>query len=57
MATLPLNLFTESLDVRFTLGIEESLAALLPHLFEFERRDVPGRPRTPNHKCFRLYVT
>ena len=30
-ATLPLNLFTESLGVRFTVGVEEFLAALPPH--------------------------
>jgi hypothetical protein len=39
-----LILFTESLDVRFTIRIEEVLAALLPRRFEFGRCDVPVRP-------------
>jgi hypothetical protein len=41
----------------FYRRVEDFLAALLPHLFEFGRCDVPGRLRTSNHKCFRLYVT
>ena len=39
-----LILFTESLDVRFTVGIEEFLATLLPRFFELGRCDVPVRP-------------
>ena len=39
-----LILFTESLDVRFAVGIEEFLAALMPRRFEFRRCDVPVRP-------------
>ena len=39
-----LILFTESLDVRFAVRIEEFLAALLPRGFEFGRCDVPVRP-------------
>jgi hypothetical protein len=42
-----LILFTESLDVRFTVGIEEFLAALLPRLFGLGRCDVPVRPTFP----------
>jgi hypothetical protein len=49
MATLPLNLFTESLGVRFTTRTEEFLAALLPRLFEFGRCDVPVRPTFLSH--------
>jgi hypothetical protein len=36
--------FTESLDVRFAVRIEEFLAVLLPRRFEFGRCDVPVRP-------------
>jgi hypothetical protein len=39
-----LILFTESLNVRFAVRIEEFLAALLPSGFEFGRGDVPVRP-------------
>jgi hypothetical protein len=42
-----LILFTESLDVRFTAGIKEFPAALLPRFFELGRRDVPVRPTFP----------
>jgi hypothetical protein len=49
MAMLPLNLFTQSLDVRFTVRIEEFLAALLPRLIEFGRCDVPVRPTFLSH--------
>jgi hypothetical protein len=42
--TLTLILFTESLDVRLTVRIEEFLAALMPRGFEFGRCDVPVRP-------------
>jgi hypothetical protein len=38
-----LILFTESLDVRFAVGIKEFLAALLPRRLEFGRCDVPVR--------------
>jgi len=38
-----LILFTESLDVRFAVRIEEFLAALLPRRFECGRCDVPVR--------------
>ena len=44
MATPLLILFTESLDVRFAVRIEEFLAALLPRRFEFGCCDVPVRP-------------
>jgi hypothetical protein len=44
MAMPLLILFTESLDVRFAIWIEEFHAALLPRRFEFRRRDVPVRP-------------
>jgi hypothetical protein len=44
-----LILFTESLDVRFAIRIEEGLAALLPRSFEFGRRDVPVRPAFPGN--------
>ena len=44
MAIPFLILFTESLDVRFAVRIEEFLAALLPRRFEFGRCDVPVRP-------------
>jgi hypothetical protein len=44
MAIPLLILFTESLDVRFAVRIEEFLAALLPRRFEFGRCDVPVRP-------------
>jgi hypothetical protein len=54
---LPLILFIESLDTRFAAGIEAFLTALLPGLFAYGRCDVPGRPLTSNHKCFRLQVT
>src|SRR6266481_5542866 len=40
----PLRLFTESLDVRLAVRIEEFLAALLPRRFELGRCDVPVRP-------------
>ena len=39
-----LVLFTQGLGVRFAVGIEEFLSALLPRRFEFGRRDVPVRP-------------
>src|SRR5580700_3198769 len=39
-----LVLFTESLDVRFAVRIEEVLAALLPRRLEFGRCDVPVWP-------------
>ena len=41
---MSLILFTESLDVRFAVRIEEFLAALLPRRFEFGSSDVPVRP-------------
>ena len=44
MAIPLLILFTESLDVRFAVRIEEFLAAFLPRRFEFGRCDVPVRP-------------
>ena len=44
MAMPDLVLFTESLDVRFAVWIEQFLAALLPRCFEFGRGDVPVRP-------------
>ena len=44
MAIPPLVLFTESLDVRFAIRIEEFLAAMLPSRFEFGRRNVPVWP-------------
>ena len=44
MAIPLLLLFTESLDVRFAVRIEEFLAALLPRRSEFGRCDVPVRP-------------
>ena len=44
MAIPLLILFTEGLDVRLAVRIEEFLAALLPRRFEFGRRDVPVRP-------------
>src|SRR5258708_4552433 len=44
MAIPVLILFTEGLDVRLAVRIEEFLAALLPRRFEFGRRDVPVRP-------------
>jgi hypothetical protein len=43
-STSPLVLFTECLDVRLAIGIEEFLAALLPSSLEFGNRDVPIRP-------------
>jgi hypothetical protein len=39
-----LILFTESLDVRFAVRIEEFLPALPPRRFEFGRCNVPVRP-------------
>src|ERR1700686_1335778 len=39
-----LILFSESLDVRFTVRVEEFLATLLPRRFELGRGDVPVRP-------------
>jgi hypothetical protein len=39
-----LVLFTQGLGVRFAVGIEGFLSALLPRRFEFGRRDVPVRP-------------
>jgi hypothetical protein len=39
-----LVLFTQGLGIRFAVGIEEFLSALLPRRFEFGRRDVPVRP-------------
>ena len=36
-----LVLFSQSLDVGFSVGIEELFAALLPGCFEFWRGDVP----------------
>src|ERR1700738_1599351 len=44
MGILLLVLFTESLDVRFAVRIEEVLAALLPRRLEFGRCDVPVWP-------------
>src|SRR6266436_5001312 len=44
MAIPLLILFTEGLDVRLAVRIEEFLAAQLPRRFEFGRRDVPVRP-------------
>jgi hypothetical protein len=44
MAIRLLILFTESLEVRFVVRIEEFLAALLPCRFEFGRCNVPVRP-------------
>src|SRR6266550_9523946 len=44
MAIPLLVLFTESLDVRLAVRIEEFLAALLPRRFEFGRCDVPVGP-------------
>ncbi len=44
IATQLLILFTEGLDVRFAVRIEEFLAALLPRRFEFGRCDVPVGP-------------
>ena len=44
MAIPLLILFTESLDVRFAVRIEEFLVALLPRRFEFGRCDVPVPP-------------
>jgi len=38
-----LVLLTKSLDVRFAVGIEELLAALLPRRLKFWGRDVPVR--------------
>jgi hypothetical protein len=43
-AISPLILFTESLDVRFAVRIEELFAALLPRRFEFGGGDFPVRP-------------
>jgi hypothetical protein len=43
MAIPLLILFTESLDVRFAVRIEEFLATLLPRRFELGRCDVPVR--------------
>src|ERR1700685_3121292 len=44
MAIALLILFTESLNVRFAVRIEELLAALLPRLFELWLGDVPVPP-------------
>jgi hypothetical protein len=44
MAIPLLILFTEGLDVRLPVRIEEFLTALLPRGFEFGRRDIPVRP-------------
>src|SRR5260221_6836595 len=44
MAIPLLILFTESLDVRLAVRIEEFLAALLPRRLEFGRCDVPVGP-------------
>jgi hypothetical protein len=44
MAILLLILFTESLDVRLAVRIEEFLAALLPRRLEFGRCDVAVEP-------------
>src|SRR5271166_1514385 len=44
MGILLLVLFTESLDVRFAVRMEEVLAALLPRRLEFGRCDVPVWP-------------
>jgi len=41
---MALVLFTECLDIRFAVRIEEFLAALLPRRSEFGRRDVPVWP-------------
>src|SRR3984893_7734797 len=49
MAIPLLILFTESLDVRFAVRIEQFLAALLPRRFEFGRCDVPVRPALSNY--------
>src|ERR1700722_13535541 len=46
---LLLILFTESLDVRFAVRIEEFLATFLPRRFEFWRCDVPVRPAFPGN--------
>jgi len=42
-------LFTESLEVRLAVRIEEFLAALLPRRFEFGGCDVPVRPAFPRN--------
>src|SRR5215468_2857093 len=44
MAMPLLIVFTQSLDVRFAVRVEEFFAALLPRRFEFGRCDVPVRP-------------
>jgi hypothetical protein len=44
MLRAALILFTERLDVRFAVRIEEFLTALLPRGFEFGSCDVPVRP-------------
>src|ERR1700676_3280950 len=44
MAIALLILFTETLNARFAVRIEEFLTALLPRRFEFGRCDVPVRP-------------
>jgi hypothetical protein len=44
-----LVLFTDRLRVRFTIGIEKLLAALLPRRLEFGRCDVPVRPAFLGH--------
>ena len=44
-----LILFTETLDVRFAVRIEEFLAAFLPRRFEFGSCDVPVRPAFLGH--------
>ena len=43
MAIPLLIVFTESLDVRFAIRVEEFFASLLPRRFEFGRCDVPVR--------------
>ena len=43
-ARAELSFFTESLDERFAVRIEEFLAALLLRRLEFGRGDVPVRP-------------
>ena len=49
MAIPVLILFTEGLDVRLAVRIEEFLAALLPRSLELRGRDVPVRPAFPGN--------
>ena len=46
-----LMLFTESLDVRLAVWIEEFLASLLPRCFEFRRCNVPILPAFFDHRA------